>query len=74
MRFLFSKNNFFIGKKHSVNISVAINDSSDVVCFDLCLINVFAKSMKTERCTDIMFKLTFYYLSVTVEDLIDTKI
>ena len=53
---------------------MAINDNSDVVCFDLCLINVFAKSMKAEICTDIMFKLTFYYLSVTVEDLIDTKI
>ena len=24
------------------NISVAISDSSDVVCFDLCLINIFA--------------------------------
>ena len=47
-------------------ISVAINDSSDMLCFDLYLINLFAKS---EKCTDIMFKLTLYCLSVTVKDL-----
>ena len=29
-------------------ISVAINDSSDVLCFDLYLINIFAKSTKAE--------------------------
>ena len=50
-------------------ISVAINDSSDVLCFDLYLINIFVKSKKTERCTDVMFKLTLYCLSVAVEDL-----
>ena len=30
---------------------------------------VFVKSMKAKRCTDVMFKLRFYCLSVTVEDL-----
>ena len=50
-------------------ISVAINDSSDMPCFDLYLINIFAKSKKAERCTDAMFKLTLYCLSITVEDL-----
>ena len=38
-------------------ISVAINDSSDMLCFDLYLINIFAKSTKAERYTDFMFKL-----------------
>ena len=47
-------------------ISVAINDSSDMLYFDLYLINLFAKS---EKCTDVMFKLTLYCLSVTVKDL-----
>ena len=50
-------------------ISVAINDSSDVLCFDLYLVNIFVKSMKAERWTDVTFKLTLYCLSVTVEDL-----
>ena len=50
-------------------ISVATNDSSDVLCFDLYLRNMFAKSTKAEGFTDVMFKLTLYYLSVTVEDL-----
>ena len=50
-------------------ISKAINDSFDVLCFYLCLIDIFEKSMKAERCTDVMFKLTLYCLSVTVEDL-----
>ena len=50
-------------------ISVAINGSSDVCCFDLYLINIFTKPRKAERCTDVMFKLAFYCLSVTVEDL-----
>ena len=49
-------------------ISMAINDSFDVLCFDLYLINIFAKSTNAERCTD-MFKLTLYDVSVTVEDL-----
>ena len=48
---------------------MAINDSSDELCFDLYLINIFAKSTKAERYTDVMFKLTLYCLSVTVEDL-----
>ena len=48
---------------------MAIIDNSDVLCFDLYLINIFMKSMKAERRTDVMFKLTFYCLSVTVEDL-----
>ena len=48
---------------------MAINDSSDELCFDLYLINIFAKSTKAERCTVVMFKLRLYCLSVTVEDL-----
>ena len=64
------KNNFFIGNKTVMEtISAAINGSSDVRCFDLYLINIFTKSRKAERCTDVMFKLAFYCLSVTVEDL-----
>ena len=59
-----------IGKKTvKETFSVAINDSSDVLCFDLYLINIFAKSTKAERCTDVMFELRLYCLSVTVEDL-----
>ena len=50
-------------------ISVAITGSSDMRCFDLYLINIFKKSRKAERCTDVMFKLPSYFLSVTVEDL-----
>ena len=50
-------------------ISVAITDSSDMRCLDLYLINIFTKSTKAERCTDITFKLTLHCLSVTVEDL-----
>ena len=50
-------------------ISVVINDSSDVRCLDLYLINIFTKSTKAERCTDIKFTQTLYCLSVTVGDL-----
>ena len=50
-------------------ISAAINDSSDVLCFDLYPVNISLKSKKAERCTNVMFKLTLYFLSVTVEDL-----
>ena len=50
-------------------ISVAINGSSNLCYFDLYLINILMKSRKAERCTDVMFKLAFYCLSVTVEDL-----
>ena len=50
-------------------ISVFIISSSDVRCFDLYLINMFMKSRKVERCTDNMFKLLFYCLPITVEDL-----
>ena len=42
---------------------------SDVPCFDLYLINIFVKLTKAKRFTDVMFKLTLYCLSVTVEDL-----
>ena len=48
---------------------MAVNDSSDVLCFDLYLINIFVKPMKAERCTGVMFKLTLYCLYITVEDL-----
>ena len=59
-----------MGKKPVVEtILVPISDSSDVCCFDLYLINIFMKSTKAERCTDIMFRLTLYCLCVTVEDL-----
>ena len=40
---------------------MAINNSS---AFD-----IFEKFMKAERCTDVIFKLTLYCLSLTVEDL-----
>ena len=49
--------------------SVVITGSSDMRCFDVYLINIFTKSRKTERCTNVMFKLAFYCLSVTVKDL-----
>ena len=49
-------------------ILVAITDSFIVRCFDLYLINIFMKSTKSERCTD-MFNLTLYCLSVILEDL-----
>ena len=62
-------NNFFTGKKATVEtISMVITDSSDVQCFDLYVINIFTKSAKAERCTEITFKLTLYCLSVTAED------
>ena len=50
-------------------ISVGINDNWDVLCFDLYLINIFAKSTKAERWTDVMFKLTLDCLSVAVEGI-----
>ena len=49
-------------------ILVAITDSFNVRYFDLYLINIFMKSTKSERCTD-MFNLTLYCLSVILEDL-----
>ena len=48
---------------------MVINDSSDVLCFDLYLINIFTKSTQAQRCTVFMFKLTLYCLSVAIEDL-----
>ena len=69
-RFSFCKNNSFIGKETEVEtILVAINDISDVLCFDLYKINKFAKSKKAERCRDVIFKLTLCCLEVTVDDL-----
>ena len=50
-------------------ILVAINDISDVLCFDQYKINKFAKSKKAERCRDVIFKLTLCCLEVTVDDL-----
>ena len=47
---------------------MAINDSCAVLCFDLYLINIFTKSTKAERCTDVMFRLTLYGLSASVGD------
>ena len=43
-------------------ISVAISGSSDMRCLDLYLINIFTKSRKAKRCTDVMFKPAFYCL------------
>ena len=63
LKFLYEK------KNRGGNHLVAINDISDVRCFDLYLINIFIKSAKSERWKDIMFKLTLCCLSVTVEDL-----
>ena len=48
---------------------IAINDSSDVLCFYLYLINISEKSMKVGSFTDVMFKLTLYCLAGSVEDL-----
>ena len=50
-------------------ISVAMTGSSDMHCLDLYLTNIFTKSRKADRCTDVMFELAFYCLSVTAEDL-----
>ena len=58
--FLFHKNNFFIGKNVTETILAAINDSSDMLCFDLYLIKIFVKSTKAKRCTNVVFKLTLY--------------
>ena len=50
LRFSFRKNNFFIGKKTVVEIiSLTINDSPNVLCFDTYLINLYAKSTEAER-------------------------
>ena len=46
-------------KKNVVEtISVIINDSSNVLCFDLYLIHIIGKSTKAERCIGVMFNLT----------------
>ena len=49
-------------------ISVAITGSSNMRWLDLYLINIFTKSRKAERCTNVMFKLAFCF-SVTGEYL-----
>ena len=67
LRFSFHKNNFFIGKKTSLKQSQRPSKIADVLCFGLYVVNVFEKSTKAERCTDVIFKLTLYY--VTVENL-----
>ena len=48
---------------------MAINDSSDVLCFVVYRINIFEKSIRLEICADVMFKVSLYCLSGTVEDL-----
>ena len=54
---------FLYGKKSLLEtILVAIADSSDVRCFDLYLMNIFTKSTKAERCTDIIFRHLIVYL------------
>ena len=42
--------------------------------FDLYLINIFVKSTKAERCSDIMFKLTLYCLFVTAGDIVTFRV
>ena len=66
---IFVPNNFYRKKTVVETISVAIASSFDVRCFDLYLIYIFTKPTKAERYTDVMFKLAFYILFVTVEDL-----
>ena len=58
-----------IMKHERTDANYAILTKRVKLCLDLYLINIFTKSTKVERCTDITFKLTLYYLSVTVEDL-----
>ena len=49
--FVLYEYNFFIGKKNLVEtISVTINYSSDVLCFDLYLINILSESKEMQRC------------------------
>ena len=67
LRFLL--NNSLWEKTVMETISVAITGSSNMHCLGLYLINIFMKSRKAERCTDVMFKLAFYCLYVTAEDL-----
>ena len=45
-----------------------------LMCFDLYLINIFVKSTKAERCSDIMFKLTLYCLFVTAGDIVTFRV
>ena len=61
LRFSSCKNNFFIGKKTCGNLLSGYNDSSNVLCFDLYLINLFAKSMK-DRYEDINILGTCYFV------------
>ena len=61
-------------KKVVETISKAIKDSSDVLCFGLYVINVFEKSTKAERCTDVIFKLTLYCLCYCWKSKFITKI
>ena len=68
LKFLFCKNNFFIRKKTVVEIiSVAIDDSSDVLCFDRYLTNLFVKSTTAERCTDAVFRHVVYLLLMKIK-------
>ena len=55
---LFCKIIFLYEKNVVETISVIINDSSNVLCFDLYLIHIIGKSMKAERCIGVMFNLT----------------
>ena len=68
---IFVPQKYFLYRKKIVEetIPVAINDSSDLLCFDLYLVCIFAKSTKEKRYTDVMFKLRPDCFSVTVEDL-----
>ena len=55
---LFCKIIFLYEKNVVETISVIINDSSNVLYFDLYLIHIIGKSMKAERCIGVMFNLT----------------
>ena len=70
LRFLLRKNYVILQEKNrNGNHLSGHTGRSDKRSFDLYLINILTKSRESERYTDIMFKLAFYCLSVTVEDL-----
>ena len=61
----------FLKRRKNVaeTISVTINDSSDLLCFELYLINIFVKSAKGRELRRCYLQSDTYYLSLIVEDL-----
>ena len=47
--------------KKTVMETISVDITSDIRCVDLYLINIFTKSWKAERCTDVIFKPAFYF-------------